>query len=175
MKTYSIIVRIKDYDLPKPSLTSIPYLNGDRLAALQGVECLFVKLNSKVGIKIYYSLKEARQARERQLLAHKHELGPEVLSEVHQCYIKNLIREIDTYCGDFLTKYSNFPRDYGYFYKTEVVKVNYGNYKHIKASELSDLQQRLRNIGLRDNDLHYNNLGRKGRQLVYLDFGNESN
>jgi hypothetical protein len=174
MKTYSIIVRTKDYDLPKPSLTAIPYLNGDRLAALQGVECLFVKLNSKVGIKIYYSLKGAKQAREKQLLAHKHELGPEVLSEVHQCYMKNLTREIDIYCGDFLTKYSNFPREYGYFYKTEVVKVNHGNYNHIKLSELSNLQQRLRNIGLGNSDLHHGNIGRKGRRLVCLDFGDES-
>ena len=174
MKTYSIIVRVKDYDLPTPSLTSIPYLNGDKFGALQGVECLFVKLNSKVGIKIYYSLKEATRARARQLLAHKHSLGPEVLSEVHQCYMKNLIRTVDTYCGDFLTKYNNFPRDYGYFYKTEVVKVVYDRYLKITPSDLFNLQKQFIGIGLGMKDLHHNNVGRKGRKLVCLDFGDES-
>lgn len=131
----------------------------------QGVECMYVQLTKKVGMKIYATKGRAERSRKRQLKAYA--FAPKVLSEVQKCLMGNLLSYDKE--GIFRNSYDNHSK-YGFFFLTQVAET------HVRHTdkELDQLANNMRRIKLGYEDLHYNNIGRIGKKLVVIDFGDES-
>lgn len=130
----------------------------------EGVECMFIQLDEKSGIKIYPTKRNAKFACNRQKKAYKCGVAPNVLSKICKCFVGNLLQFDEEEV--FLTNLGN-PRVYGYFYKTEVAK-KAGRYS---AKEFEELDTIFDHLGFDTQDLEARNLGRIDGKLVAIDFG----
>ena len=128
-----------------------------------GVECMFVQLTKNVGIKIYRGRMEAENSSKRQTKAHKIGVAPKVMSRVKRCYVGNLL-EWD--CDNIFD--SDDP--YCYCYMTQVAKCP----TRYRGEELDQLVRKMGKSKFSTWDLHNGNLGRLGKKLVAIDFGDES-
>ncbi len=128
-----------------------------------GIECMFVQLTKNVGIKIYRGRMEAESSCERQTKAHKIGVAPKVMSRVKKCYVGNLL-EWD--CDNIFD--SDDP--YCYCYMTQIAKCP----TRYRQEEKVELKKRMEKARLPTWDLHGANLGRIGKKLVAIDFGDES-
>ena len=115
-----------------------------------GAECIFLQISSTEGIKSYFRKELAEIARERQLKAYKHKIGPKVLSIVHPM------------------KFHNYTR---YGYKTQVVKV-VETERFKGKQELIKKAKQVFNYFVPDETVRIYNVGRIRQRLVIIDFGN---
>lgn len=130
----------------------------------EGAECMFIKLNSKEGIKIFPLLTKAKFSCNRQKKAYKCGVAPNVLSKVSKCFVGNLL-QYDR--QDIFTTNSGIPRVYGYFYITEVAK----KANRYTRKEFDALESALEYLGFETQDLDARNMGRIDGRLVSIDFG----
>jgi hypothetical protein len=126
-----------------------------------GISCVYIRWSKQVGLKIYRSKRERNLTVARQRLAAEHSLGPRVgeLIEVEALVMSGGWED----CVDLRHKIL-------YCYFTEHVEP--GSRKWCRAKEL-DLKDKLQQIGLYCSDLHHDNVGRRGKSIVCLDFGSE--
>lgn len=126
-----------------------------------GIECMFIHMSAKKGIKVYPSKRAAKYAYARQGKAAKHGIAPQVLSPVKKCYF--------TFHSE--DRYGTFKHNqrYAFFFFTEVAKI-----RALGQNALEYLQKKLRDLGMHTIDLHSRNVGRIGKRPVVVDFGKES-
>lgn len=125
-----------------------------------GVQCVFVHLGNK-GLKLFRHEWDAEAAAQAQKLAHKHGIGPEVLSDVE---------EFET----------GLPHVYGFF--TELAEVITQCDKKYTTDQFNELVKKMYEAFgdfdfdgyVEPFDLHNNNMGLIGDRLVCIDFGKDS-
>lgn len=133
----------------------------------RGIECMFIKLNKKQGVKIFPTESKAKFARKRQRKAYKYGIAPKVYSKVCKCLVDNL-RKFDR-DGFFIDESGN-ERMFGYCYITEVA---HKGGRHT-PKEIKRLEAVYDHLGFKSYDFHGGNLGRINGKLVAIDFGKES-
>ena len=121
-----------------------------------GAECIYIRVTKTTGVKIFACREDAEYSISRQRKAHKIGIGPEVLSPVHKCGIKGL------------PEFEDYTKAFAYFYITEVAS---GVGKRVTDEVVYRLEDMLESIGLGQNDLHEDNIGRINGKPVVIDFG----
>lgn len=145
------------YGKGKPKLKKgITFLRSN---ALSGVECHFIPVSRKSGIKIYVKKRQAKYALRKQLQAYKHNLAPKVMSPfVFQCCFYPIFNVLDL--------------KHGYFYVTEIAPKSKGR---TSPAEWNKFENRIEKAHLKTWDLHAGNVKRmRDGRLVMIDFGEES-
>ena len=127
-----------------------------------GIECMYIQLSNRKGIKVYGTLREARFAHRNQSLASLYQLAPKVYTKIQKC---NFNFHKHDYEGAF-----NHDQKFGYFYITQVAITPSG----ARRKEIDDLENNLAGLNIITSDLHFKNLGRIGKKLVAIDFGSAS-
>lgn len=127
-----------------------------------GISCFYVQWTKQAGLKVYRSAKERNLVMRRQARASEHGLGPLVGKAV-----------------DFevcrLLGYGEAPQMeplklFAFF--TEHLTV--ARRRRVPKEIFDSLDCDLQRVGIHHSDLHANNVGRKGKKLVCIDFGTES-
>ena len=137
-----------------------------------GVECVYIQINRKTAFKCYHLKREANDAVRRQKLAHRHGIGPKVLSPVVYYHAPNIVHELyDTeYCQP---SHDHTPKR-GWAYKTEVVKTLDGDDIDLDSGKIEVLTEKALTAGFPIDDLHDRNIGQIGNIYVMIDFGDLS-
>jgi hypothetical protein len=128
-----------------------------------GCECIFVKLDKKMGLKLYSSKKERNHAYNYQRIAAHHELAPPVYNRLSIPGFSVVINEYDYAeimplktgkIHGYVTALASQPKESDSLYP--------------KMDKLSD---KLSMIDIHILDLHDENVGFYNRKLVAIDFG----
>jgi hypothetical protein len=124
-----------------------------------GIESWFIQMTKKTGVKIFMSKPECRRAMRRQKKAWKHLAAPKVLSDKPEQFAMQLD-------GDIYIRWG-YRTEYARPIKTaeDGRRFNY---------EVEDLALLLESCGLSGCDLHDQNVGFVGRNLVCIDYGDIS-
>lgn len=146
----------------------------------RGAFSIFVKLNDKVGLKLFHYEEDRNDAYSRQKFASLYNLGPCVHGKVDNTGVIQEYNEYDSdlwyeHCineeefNDHYGGYYAVPWEYGYL--TEIVETNYPPqfYEDNKKNLFYNL---LEKIDWEFEDCKYNNCGVKNGRLVCIDFGN---
>lgn len=127
-----------------------------------GAECVFIKLNKQIGLKLYSSKFERNYAFRKQKQLIYYELAPPVYSKVCIPGFSIIKKSYSTYL-----KPSN-KKIYGY--TTEIVSL--ANIESERFySQFKKLSTKLDSIGLDCFDFHEGNVGYYKHKLVFIDFG----
>ena len=122
-----------------------------------GVYCFYVRWTKYVGLKIY-SNRSARDASLRyQQFAAKHRLAPSVSPKKVNFEVSTIQYRNEAPC-------LRTEKLYGYW--TEHTPRG----RRPSWEQVGNLRHELEKIGLFHDDLHFNNVGRKGKKLVCIDF-----
>lgn len=125
-----------------------------------GIACAYVRWTKYAGLKIYKTRQERDGAMRRQQRAAEHRLGPRVGHKV----------EFTTVAGwQSYGSAPSFKRQKFYCFFTE--HVNRG--RKPTYNQIRKLDEAMQQIGLFHDDLHFNNVARKGKKIICIDFGRE--
>jgi len=126
-----------------------------------GVSCTYIRWSKQAGLKLYRSKRERDEVVKRQRIAAEHRLGPRVGEKI----------EIDVVDIGNSWNCEEVSHRVLYCYFTEHVKI-VGDSRWSDRAE-DNLRDKLAKIGLYCEDLHGDNVGRRGKSIVCLDFGSE--
>lgn len=125
-----------------------------------GVECSFVALNNKEGIKAFICEEDARYSHKLQAKAEKAKVGPAVLSDVFPIFM--------TADSDESSRRDRSLK-YKFAYITQLAIM-----KTYTRRQKEALCRKLVRVDISTNDMHSGNLGFIGNRLVRIDFGRVS-
>ena len=133
-----------------------------------GIECVYIQIDDRVGLKLYKTLEEATEARKFQFVASVFYIGPDVYSQVVHLNVD----------PDSPGCHWGFLHDrkevWGYY--TEIVLCLRDLPERNYAAELRELKRTARvNMDWQITDDHSGNLGIKNGKMVFIDFGKISN
>ena len=137
-----------------------------------GVSCVFIKLNKKVGLKLYYDEAERNYAYKMQQNAAKHGLGPDTYGLVDNISVSKI---------EQLEEWPQSDENigwYSYGYLTEIVETH-DKFRTARGEEFLDLFHKeiltleadLDKIGFAFWDQKPENCGIKNHRLICIDFG----
>ncbi|MHC4224771.1 MAG: hypothetical protein ACYSUN_12330 [Planctomycetota bacterium] len=139
-----------------------------------GAEAVFIPISKKVGLKGFETKSEAERSLERQEQAFAVGVAPKVLSPVLELIMpvgKTVLAGHYSKRAMRRTVYQKKHRRV-FGYKTQIA-TNIGE-RVFRTPEFRNLQKALRKLGFCSCDLHYQNMGRVGKKLVCIDFGDMS-
>lgn len=138
-----------------------------------GSESVFIRTSKTVGFKGFESKMEAERSLERQAKAHEHNIAPKVLSEVVEIVMPVGETPLSAHYSRKTCKvgyYKNKQRRL-YGYKTQVA-TDIGT--DTTEDEFNALYDKCKELDMCWCDLHDANIGRVGKKLVCIDFGDRS-
>jgi len=148
------------------------YVEAEAIKANHGVECLFIDLGEGIGLKLYDSKNEALRARQIQYVLSVLDMAPSVYSVVLEFPITDYMRNNGPAMWYY---YDSDDTLYGYY--TEVVTPldRYMYREPITNRKKRELNYKCHEYFHCDMfDEHEGNLGYKGNELVFIDFGGHS-
>ncbi|MFN0318537.1 MAG: hypothetical protein ACKVQA_26220, partial [Burkholderiales bacterium] len=128
-----------------------------------GCECIFVKLNKEIGLKLYSSKKERNHAFLLQKKAFEHELSPPVFGRLSIPGFVIIVTEFDY--ADII------PLTKGKIYGYTTGLANKPRVGSTLDHRIDILEEKLTAAGLCWYDLHDENVGYYKNKLVAIDFG----
>lgn len=131
----------------------------------RGGDAVFVRLNDKVGIKLYYDKSTRDRAYKYQTKAAKYDLGPETYGKVDGF---SFIKTTENLWSDI-----KIEEEFRFGYLTEIVEtIENRTQWNFYAKKIDDLRTNLMDcIGFSFTDNHDFNCGLKDGMLVCIDFG----
>jgi hypothetical protein len=159
--------------------------NSKQLIITSGAECIFIKLNSIIGLKLFRCLAHANISYKHQKHCSKYDIAPQVLGKIEQYHItKKLFNEynLEDNVGQYKLKYygyitevatNTFPDDnihYSIHFKTK------NQYKKVLENITNDLNKAYLDLynNLEENlffDVDARNIGQINGKWVCIDFG----
>ena len=137
----------------------------------RGSYSFFIKINSKIGIKLFCEKEDRDIAYERQKLASKSNLAPRVFKKIDFNYpIEHCVSYVDD-DDEFFS--------FGAAYITEVAKTlkhsnNYSERGQRKIlAKINETMDKLEKIDIEFFDDHFGNFGYVNKNFVAIDFGPE--
>jgi len=125
-----------------------------------GVTCFFVPLTKVIGAKLFEHSKERNQALTLQKKAAKHGLAPKAGEKFSFSW--------RVFPWDLFEDEPQVIKIYGYLTQIAETPIT------LSPKEEEELEKRLRDIGISAFDLHEDNIGKIGKNILCIDFDHES-